>query len=70
MNITSNTSLAAAGALAHCLQHRTTCNTAPPATPQRLQHCIACNTAPPAKFKMATRGTKLLTTLPGICLST
>ena len=31
-----NTSLAAPGALAHRLQRRTTCNTAPPATPHRV----------------------------------
>ena len=31
-----NTSLATPGALAHCLQRRTACNAAPPATPNRL----------------------------------
>ena len=33
-----NTSLAAKGALAHRLQHRTACNAAPPAMPHNLQH--------------------------------
>ena len=33
-----NTCLAAKGALAHCLQHCTACNAAPPATPHRLQN--------------------------------
>ena len=32
----NNTSLAALGALAHCLQRRTACNILPPATPYRL----------------------------------
>ena len=43
-----NTSLAALGALAHDLQHRTACNAAPPATPHRLQRRTACNAALPA----------------------
>ena len=42
-----STSLVKKGALAHRLQRRTACNTAPPATPHRLQHLTPCNTSPP-----------------------
>ena len=48
MIISSNTSLAAPGALAHHLQHRTACQTAQPVTPHRLSRRTTCNAAPPA----------------------